>query len=334
MSCPDSGFRSRNAVVTIFNVEKAAAMEVFSNWKQVQYCSVGAEVCSSTNRPHLQCYFEFANSMRYTVFCNRIGVDACFFTKRKGDVESAIGYTQKGEQSHEEWKSLGTSGPNYGQNADFSTKGVPSDQGSREDLKAVIADIKEGSGLRQIFEDHIEVSAKYLKWVTTAIDLFAPSNVKAKYSLDQCCAKLNEMPVPFDDPDWEHVAVIEGNPGSGKTQFALSHFENPLFVRHPDRLKSFDPTFHDGIVFDDMEFHHWPTTAQVHVCDWNDPADIHCRYANAHIPRGTKKIFVCNSFPFKFATAITDRIYHVVCDPSLGSQRKKFKQLVRPSYDF
>lgn len=90
---------------------------------------------------------------------------------------------------------------------------------------------------------------------------------------------------------------IRGPSGCGKTQWALHQFENPLLVSHMDALGKFDASFHDGIVFDDMSFAHFPREAIIHLVDWDCPRDIHIRYKTAQIPKHTRKIFTSNK-PF------------------------------------
>lgn len=102
---------------------------------------------------------------------------------------------------------------------------------------------------------------------------------------------------PWKWPMLEDInsVVLLGPSNIGKTQFAKAHFDNALFVNHMDRLKDFDETVHDGIIFDDMDFLHMPRTTQIHLTDWDEDRDIHVRYGVARIPAGTKKIFTCNS---------------------------------------
>lgn len=98
---------------------------------------------------------------------------------------------------------------------------------------------------------------------------------------------FNADPIEMDT----RAVVIWGNTALGKTQYALCHFKNPLLVKHIDKLKRFIPEFHDGIVFDEITFKHIPVDSVKTLLDWDEEADIHCRYNNAEIPRGTPKIF-------------------------------------------
>jgi len=92
---------------------------------------------------------------------------------------------------------------------------------------------------------------------------------------------------------------IRGGSGLGKTHFALAHFATPLLVSDIDDLKKFNVHFHDGIVFDDMSFHHVPPEKVIHLVDQDFQRSIRCRHSNSTIPANTKKIFTHNdSNPF------------------------------------
>ena len=87
-----------------------------------------------------------------------------------------------------------------------------------------------------------------------------------------------------------------GPSGLGKTEFAVHQFKNPLLVTELDDLRNFDPTEHDGIVFDDMQFSYpeWTTQKLIHLTDWDQTRTIKCRYTNAIIPKHTRKVFTSN----------------------------------------
>lgn len=88
--------------------------------------------------------------------------------------------------------------------------------------------------------------------------------------------------------------LLWGPSGSGKTSFALAHFKNPLLVSHIDKLKNLSPD-HDGVVFDDMSFKHWPKESIIHLLDYDLPRDINVRYGTVAIPKETRKIFTHNT---------------------------------------
>jgi hypothetical protein len=92
--------------------------------------------------------------------------------------------------------------------------------------------------------------------------------------------------------------IINGPSGCGKTTWAKLFMPKPtLFVSHIDQLKSFRPGYHKSIIFDDVDFKHWPRHSQIHLCDFDNPRAIHCRYATANIPSGIYKCFTSNVLP-------------------------------------
>ena len=111
---------------------------------------------------------------------------------------------------------------------------------------------------------------------------------------------------------FEKVLFIHGPTGTGKTQWALHQFKNPLLVSHLDTLRKLTGE-HDGIVFDDMSFAHMPRESVIHLLDWDERREIHCRYSCAIIPAHTRKIFTSNKdfaevFPYDESGAIRRRI--------------------------
>jgi len=99
----------------------------------------------------------------------------------------------------------------------------------------------------------------------------------------------------FDLPAiiFDKSTLVWGPSGIGKTQYVLSHFQNPLLVSHMDKLKELSPD-HDGIVFDDMAFDHYPPEAVIHLLDIDLEREIHVRYGIVSIPANTVKVFVHN----------------------------------------
>lgn len=90
--------------------------------------------------------------------------------------------------------------------------------------------------------------------------------------------------------------IIWGDAGIGKTEYAKFLLGESLMVSHIDDLANFNPEFHNGIIFDDMDFKHFPRTSQIHLLDWDNDRSIHIRYQTAFIPKNTKKIFTTNEF--------------------------------------
>jgi len=113
--------------------------------------------------------------------------------------------------------------------------------------------------------------------------------------------------------DAKTALIIRGASGTGKTTWAKRNVPKPaLFVRHIDTLKKFRPGFHKSIIFDDVEFNHYPRTAQIHLVDFENPSDIHCRHRTAFIPAGIYKVFTCNEWPLNVEDPAIKRRTHRV----------------------
>lgn len=120
------------------------------------------------------------------------------------------------------------------------------------------------------------------------------------------CSSLQEFKF---NPDLHSTLVIRGPSGCGKTTWAKINMPKPcLFVSHIDQLKEFKPQFHVSIIFDDVDFTHYPRTAQIHIVDFDNTRAIHCRHHIAVIPAGIYKCFTCNEWPLSDDQAVARRI--------------------------
>lgn len=89
---------------------------------------------------------------------------------------------------------------------------------------------------------------------------------------------------------------LYGPSHTGKTEFAKTLFKNPLLVSHMDGLKELRPGIHDGIIFDDCSFTHWPRSSVIHVLDLHNPRDINVKYGKVCIPAGFPRVFTSNNY--------------------------------------
>jgi len=112
--------------------------------------------------------------------------------------------------------------------------------------------------------------------------------------------------------------VLVGDSGTGKTTWAKKVVPKPaLFVSHIDELKTFRIGYHKSIIFDDVDFNHYPRTSQISIVDFDNPRAIHCRHAVARIPPGIFKIFTSNSDPLLLSDEAVRRRCRVVRMKSL-----------------
>lgn len=116
---------------------------------------------SISGTPHLQGFITFKGNKRLSALKKLL--PTAHWEIAQGTSSQAADYCKKGQQSHDEWKELGTEGPNYGLNADVYEQGDVPSQGKRNDLDQATSMIKEGSTLKRVAEEHPSVYAKFHK---------------------------------------------------------------------------------------------------------------------------------------------------------------------------
>lgn len=119
------------------------------------------------------------------------------------------------------------------------------------------------------------------------------------------CLQLSTLPFPGGT-----VAII-GPTGCGKTTWATVVCPKPaLWCRHIDDLRKLSPQ-HKSIIFDDMDFTHWPRVAQIHLTDQHMNSSINVRYGTVSIPKGMPRIFTGNTNMFSSDPAIDRRVQKI-----------------------
>lgn len=157
-------------------------------------------------------------------------------------------------------------------------------------LEASIAFVKQCSTWREVLQCS---DMNMLMCISGKLQFFQQIHTNlANARVEKPKHKLTDFNV--DALDITKPTLLWGVSGAGKTEFALAHFNKPLFISNIDDLNKFQEGYHDGLVFDDIDFSHFPPTAIIHLCDINHTRTIKCRYQNAVIPQGTPRIFTSN----------------------------------------
>lgn len=164
-------------------------------------------------------------------------------------------------------------------------------KGDRTDMTDIYEKLDEGATVTDIAREYPGQFIRYHRGIEKIAELIQNDIEEGDYDLQDCCDHIGLAPLDFEK-SCTHMVV--GPPNCGKTQYALAHFNKPLFVTHMDDLRNFHHKVHDGIIFDDMSFTHLNRNAQIHIVDQDQSRSIHIRYGTARIPKRTKKIFTCN----------------------------------------
>jgi len=253
---------ARSWVFTLNNYTKEDERALVEDWPPTTRLVVGREIGEECATPHLQGAVTFRKPMRFS------GVKKLFpkaHWERMNDRGSkAWDYCRKGN--------------------DMVVDKDDRQQGKRNDLELVKQRIMEGATDEQLWDEFYPLMVRYGKAITSSREKLFPMKVVSDFKLSDFKWEKMELDKP---------TIIWGEPGIGKTQFALAHFKNPLMVSHMDDLTKLTSA-HDGIVFDDMAFTHIPRTGQIHLVDQDFTRSIHVRYTTAQIPKGMKRVFTTN----------------------------------------
>ncbi len=170
----------------------------------------------------------------------------------------------------------------------FTLGELPTEKGKASSLAKAVHSLQvDGKGLTWLAKNNPMASIMFGSRIATWLPRMRAVPTASEFKLDD---------YKWDPAEaWSKTHIFWGISGIGKTEFALAHFKNPLIVSHPDKLKEHDPSFHDGILFDDVDFLHWPHNSCIHLADNKLPRDINVKCSMVTIPAGTRKIFTTNN---------------------------------------
>ncbi len=233
----------------------------------INYIVVGYEI-GDQGTPHLQGYVEFCVKRTLTSVKSFVGQSGHFEVSQGNAIQNTE-YCTKDKDILIQW-------------------GEPMTQGKRKDIEDVISAIQQGSTIKQLWIEFPRNMVLHEKGIRSAYKILSPHVV-----VQTPCYALNTFSWKTDF-DWSLSQIFWGNSGIGKTEFARALLPKALLISHMDDLLTYDHVEHDGLIFDDMDFKHIHRGAQIHIFDQAFARSLHCRYACAHIPANTKKIFTTN----------------------------------------
>lgn len=250
----------------------------------ITYLCYGLEIAPETGTPHIQGYFQ-ANVRKLDKTWNKLLFNnKAYVNAVNGSDEDNVKYcskTRDGDTPNDIFLE-------FGERKSIGSKKRSRAEKDDDDFTSIQELLANGGSVRDVMKAFPD---KYIKY-HAGIEKMA-----AAYSRKEPKIKHGPWPKDFELPtsfNWETVLIVEGPTNIGKTEWAKTLFQNPFFCSHMDKLRSYDPHFHGGIIFDDIQLLHFPETAQIHIADTDNERDIHVRYGTVHIPAGTKKVFTCN----------------------------------------
>lgn len=237
---------------------------------EIKYWIEGQETCPKTGKPHGQGYVWFKKAIRLTGLHKRFGSDVWWILS-SGSPWTNYKYCSKDG----DFKELGT------------RPKEPKKLKAQEQIPFLEA-LNAGSvqeGLRVIKEKRPRDFAIHGEAIERNLKRHKSESYVRKYDPSSFLISLQNT---------NKNLLLYGPSNTGKTHYALAHFENPLLCSHIDDLKRLSPD-NDGLVFDDMSFTHWPKEAVIHLLDRDFTRSINVRYGTVEIPADLPKIFTHNS---------------------------------------
>lgn len=298
-------FQARRFVFTINNYGVSDLIAVRSavdgGWGCTYMC-FGLEIGPREGIPHIQGYLELDHRMRASAVNNRLG-NRAHLERANGSYESNKKYCSKTRDEDDEPNEV------FEEYGNHNSALEPKPKRKRgPDYESAISLLESGANIKDVIVKHPELAVKHLPNLIKIRSIMASSMDISPY----------HGPFPWSTPpgfapseQWRRCLWLRGPSGIGKTQFAVSLLEKPLFVRHIDQLKKFCPADYGGIIFDDMNFAHWPREAQIQLLDLEMPTAIHVRYGIVELPAYTKRIFTSNVDIFLEDPAIRRRYHRV-----------------------
>lgn len=179
-----ASLKFRNFCFTNYDLDVPMVME----HPNVQCVRSQHEMCPKTNRRHIQGYCELKNQMTIGAIQKKLfGGVKVHIERRRGTQEQAVKYCQKLETS------IPGTQVSYGE---------LHEQGSRSDLEAMVAMLKDGSGVMEVIDDHPQV-IRFVRNIQLVASLVEPPvrNVEVEVMTPEEIFNLEDRPY-FYTADW------------------------------------------------------------------------------------------------------------------------------------
>lgn len=263
----------------------------------LRYLTGQQEICPTTQQLHWQLYGESRRAQGIRKWKDALHCNWAHIEARKGTQQQAIDYCTKQETRAPDAVPQATGDKdNFDQPAKRNIQDVYSEALAADSYDNALSIVKKDAPRDYVlYQNQI---------VNTFKHTFQPQYITPEF--DWIADKIPEAILR------EKAIILSGPSGYGKTQYALSHGEHPLLVSHIDELKKLTPLT-DLIVFDDMNFKHWPANSCIHLTDLELPRAINVKYGIATIPQHMHRIFTTNlAFADLFSEKALDQEWEAI----------------------
>lgn len=251
----------------------------------VRYVVAGLETCPETGRLHWQGYVEFTQAVDLSRVKQELDCAWVHLEPRRGTQQQAMDYCKKGDSGV-----LDDDGDKI-----LFEEGTPAADGKRGrgTKNNNYAKMLEAPTYQEAMQLCQELEpADYVRF-NSAVKRGLIAHYRKRTLFIREMSTFSKPPCP-DDWMTKYAILVTGISNAGKTAWCLAHFKKPYLVSHIDQLKEFNHLEHDGLVFDDMSFEHWPVEACINLVDLEYDREVNCRHHTGFLPANFPRMFTSN----------------------------------------
>lgn len=268
------------------------------DWKDpVKNIICGLEQCPKTKKLHWQGFIYFKNPVRFNTVKETLGDNTAHIEKTRGTLKQAIEYCEKSDTAvtntyeRNTIEDLGI--VDDGDKIIFYWPDRGDELRDRSDKNSLWADTLACSNFSDGWQILTENFPREVLLYGTQMRKNLEQMMLEK-SVEERIPLSYQRPFANKERLEKYSICLFGEPGTGKTSFALDHFKYPLLIRHTEDLKKMTHQT-DGLVFDDLSFHQRNYAQEViHLCDLEQDSTINVKHGSVTIPKRMPRIFTCN----------------------------------------
>ena len=266
-----------------FQEHNTSLMRILNDMAIIRYYR-GQEELSENEFHHMELFFNTSNSYTASAIGKKLNIFSVYGVEQ-ADIRREIAYCFKKDTA--------------------VADGVVIQGGTHNEAPANNKEIAEN--MLNNFEN-VEDSMKYLKerdpmmWILKgdAIQRALVKHFHVPERSDFFLFKYKQIDLTSDENRlFAHVFV--GPTKMGKTQYALSHFRNPLVIGNKQDFSRLTATT-DGLIYDDLDMSKWSATRVIQSMDLRCAHTVDVKYSAIRVPAMLPRIICTNSLSLLYPT--------------------------------